>query len=77
MKKKPEWIQSKIIEGKQVLDPSTKLFSGLFVDFFNPQELNDTIQESLEAGADGISLFAYHSMKDAHWKEIPQVLNKN
>ena len=72
-----EWIKTKITEGKNSLNSSTKLYSGLFADFFKPEELITTIQKSVNAGADGVSLFAYHKMIDAHWKFLSEHELKN
>ncbi len=71
-----EWIQKNIINGIQSIDPSTKLYSGLFIDSLKPNELNEAIRKSLEAGAHGVSLFAYHSMKEAHWEAASKILKK-
>lgn len=71
-----EWIQKNITKGTQRLDPSTKLYSGLLVGSFKPNELNEAIKKSLEAGANGVSLFAYHSMNEAHWEAASNVLKK-
>ena len=68
------WIQAKIIEGLESLNSSTKLYSGLLVDSYNPKEMSTAIQKSLDSKADGVSLFAYHSMREAHWKYISQLL---
>jgi uncharacterized lipoprotein YddW (UPF0748 family) len=72
-----EWIKSKIMEGKQALNPEVKLYSGLFVDFFTPEELVDALDQSLSAGSDGIALFAYHSLDEEHWLKIKDWADQN
>ncbi|MCB9206453.1 MAG: family 10 glycosylhydrolase [Ignavibacteriales bacterium] len=68
-----EWIVKNIIKGKQSLNSATKLFSGLMVDSFDPREFKTTITKAIEANADGVSLFAYHSMKDGHWESLKEL----
>ncbi|MCB0730475.1 MAG: family 10 glycosylhydrolase [Ignavibacteriae bacterium] len=68
-----EWIVKNIIKGKQSLNSATKLFSGLMVDSFDPEEFKTTITKAIEANADGVSLFAYHSMKDGHWESLKEL----
>jgi len=69
-----DWIESNILEGKKSIHSKTKLYSGLFSGFFSPEELNKAVKMSINAGADGVSLFAYHIMKKSHWEYLPRVL---
>jgi len=63
-----QWIMDKIIRFRKTLDPDIGLYSGLFVDFFKSHELKSVMQNSTQWGADGVSLFAYHSLEDEHWE---------
>ena len=64
-------ITTKILNGlNQALNPEVKLYSGLFVDFFTPEELVDALDQSLSAGSDGIALFAYHSLEEEYWPKL-------
>ena len=71
-----EWIRDNIIEGKSRISNNIKLYSGLFAGFFEPEELTNAMQRSVTAGADGVSIFAYHSMKDKHWQKLSKFLIK-
>lgn len=71
------WVQAKIKEGLKSINSSTKLYSGILVDSGNPKEMLIEIQKSLEADADGVSLFAYHSMRKDHWEIISELLANN
>jgi len=72
-----DWVENNIIAGKNSIHSKTKLYSGLFTGFFSPEELNKAIERSINAGADGVSLFAYHTMKETHWDKLPEVLVKH
>lgn len=70
------WIQAKIREGLNAINSSTKLYSGLLVDSYNPIEMSVSIKKSLESNADGVSLFAYHSLKEDHYKYLSQLFRQ-
>ncbi len=71
------WIQAKIKDGLDTINSSIKLYSGLLVDSYNPKELSIAIQKSLDSNADGVSLFAYHSLKEDHYKSLAQLFPHN
>jgi uncharacterized lipoprotein YddW (UPF0748 family) len=71
------WIQAKIKEGLNTINSSIKLYSGLLVDSYNPKELSIAIEKSLDSNADGVSLFAYHSLKEDHYKSLAQLFPQN
>jgi uncharacterized lipoprotein YddW (UPF0748 family) len=71
-----DWIVNHIAKGKKSLKSSTKLYSGLMVGSFDPEELMEAIESSINANADGISLFAYSSMNDGHWDKMMEFTKK-
>ena len=72
-----EWIEAKIKEGKLNLESTAKIYAGLFTGFFKPDQLNNAVKRSLDAGADGFSLFAYHQMRVEHWLKLSDLEKDN
>jgi uncharacterized lipoprotein YddW (UPF0748 family) len=70
------WIKEKTATGVHSLPDTVSLYSGLFVPALEPEELIDAIEKSLEAGADGVSLFAVGSMTDRHWAVLSKYMNR-
>jgi uncharacterized lipoprotein YddW (UPF0748 family) len=68
-----EWVKGVIQDGKQRLGSECGLYSGLFVSSFNPNALTEAMEESMLAGADGISLFEYKMLNEEHWKVVSQL----
>ena len=72
--KSVEWIREATHEGVKALNPSTKLYSGLFIPALNPADLTRAVEFAFEGGAKGIVLFNVEAMTDAHWKRLGRVL---
>ena len=69
-----DWIQTNLEFGRKMLPHDVSIYSGLEVKAFNDEELALAVQKSLEAGADGISLFSGRAMTDAHWKAFARAV---
>ena len=50
--------------------PNNKYLSGLFIDWFDSNDLKKVIKESLNKGADGICIFNSEYLNDDHLKTI-------
>ncbi|MDN5200174.1 Tat pathway signal protein [Fulvivirgaceae bacterium BMA10] len=70
------WIKEQCAIGTKSLKYDTKLYSGLFVPQLSPGELSKAVKASMQGGASGISLFAFGSMKEAHWKALKTSIKK-
>jgi len=69
-----DWIKVETEEGVKAAGSGRKLFGGLFIPSLNPRELKTAIRKSIEGGANGISLFNYESMTQAHWQALEEFL---
>ncbi len=69
-----EWIKYHTHKGVTALDGRVPLYSGLFVPELNPDELQQAVQVSLDAGAGGISLFHANAMDGNHWESLHATL---
>ena len=71
-----EWVAQASREGVEALAGRMALYSGLFVRELSPPQLSRTIEESLAAGAAGISLFSHRAVTDDHWSALRQALTE-
>lgn len=65
-----KWIRKHVKSEIRESQHNTSIYSGLFVPALSPAELAQAIKQSKKGKAKGISLFAYGSMKEAHWKVL-------
>lgn len=78
-------------EAESIKGKNTLLYSGIFIchDWQNkdkvidpensgllPSEIAEAVETSIEAGANGISIFTPNDMTDEHWAELEKVLKK-
>lgn len=70
------WISEAVKQCRRELPKTTPLYSGLFVQELNEEEIAQAFEYALEAGAEGICLFTDSAMNDEHWKNLRRVIRK-
>jgi len=61
-----EWIAENLEEQIAALLSPKPIYSGLFLPALTPEELRKAAELSMEAGASGVSVFAYNNLSDEH-----------
>lgn len=69
-----EWIGEETKKGLERLKNTKPIYSGLFIPHLRPDEIQKAIDVSKKAGAKGVCLFAYGSIKAEHWAEVQKSL---
>jgi len=69
-----EWIRLETAEGVKSLNQAIPLYSGLYIPYLGPRDLQTAICKSIEGGAAGICLFNYESLTSRHWKALKEIL---
>lgn len=71
------WIKDVVTEDVKVVNASQGIYCGFFIPGFkSDQELEQAIKVATKAGASGIALFDYKSIKESQWKLLKRVLNE-
>ena len=71
-----QWIKTASKEGVDALGGKTDLYSGVFTAWIGPDEMDDLVELSDEAGAKGICLFTANGMSKKQWKALRKALDK-
>ncbi|BDD11388.1 hypothetical protein FUAX_38200 [Fulvitalea axinellae] len=66
------WIKERITENKRYLKPHQKMYAGLHVGHVREIGMKPVVETCLKHGADGVTFFTGHSLKDEEWKEFAQ-----
>lgn len=67
-----DWIAAKIRKQLHALKSPKPIYSGLFLPALTAENLPDAIKTSVEAGASGVSLFAFNNISDSYWNILKQ-----
>lgn len=70
-----EWIKTFTQKGVSDLARKAELYSGLFIPELNPEDLVNAVQASINAGANGISLYHNNVMSEKHWELFNAFMN--
>ena len=70
------WIGEEVQKALHRLNNLKPVYSGLFLSHLSPEDLSLAIKVSKDAGAKGISAFAFGSISDKHWEVFQKVLGK-
>ena len=70
------WIGEEVQKALHRLNNSKPVYSGLFLSHLSPEDLSLAIKASKDAGAKGISAFAFGSISDNHWEVFQKELGK-
>lgn len=65
-----KWVKQQCQKGIENMVAEKPLYSGLFVPALSPEELAQAVKLSLKGGAQGVSLFSYGAMTNAHWAAL-------
>ncbi|MEM1320537.1 MAG: family 10 glycosylhydrolase [Bacteroidota bacterium] len=69
------WIGEEVRKARQRLgERKTPVYSGLFMPHLEGRELEQAWEAAKAAGAKGISVFDYGSLKEEHWTGLKQIL---
>jgi uncharacterized lipoprotein YddW (UPF0748 family) len=68
-----EWIGQHLEKQIAELEIKKPVYSGLFIPSLTPEQLEQAIEISRNAGAAGVSFFAFNSLKEDHYKVIKQI----
>ena len=69
-----DWIEKVTREGVQELSPETKLYSGLFISWISPDEIENAVNYARAGGAKGIVIFIAYRVTDEQWDALRKVL---
>ena len=69
-----DWIGEVTREGVTALAGKAGLYSGLFVKWLPPEELDRAVRVAVQNGADGVTLFTATSMKHDQWKALRETV---
>jgi hypothetical protein len=65
-----EWIGQHLEKQIAELEIKKPVYSGLFIPSLTPEQLEQAIEISRNAGAAGVSFFAFNSLKEEHYRVI-------
>ncbi len=70
------WVGQAAKEGVDALNGKIPFYSGIFTVWIDAEEMDDVVEYSKQAGAQGICLFNANKMSKKQWKELGKALNK-
>jgi uncharacterized lipoprotein YddW (UPF0748 family) len=68
-----QWIADHIKLQKEMLKSPKPIYSGLFIPAIKDDELKKAVELSINAGAEGVSLFSYHQLSDNQWNVLKDI----
>jgi hypothetical protein len=61
-----DWIGDSVREGVAAIPATRRLYAGLYLPDFSPEQLDRAVAVAIEAGAAGFSMFEMNGITDAH-----------
>jgi uncharacterized lipoprotein YddW (UPF0748 family) len=68
-----QWIADHIKLQKEMLKSPKPIYSGLFIPAIKDEELREAVNLSINAGAEGVSLFSFHQLSDNQWNTLKDI----